>query len=100
MKIYVANHTHRISLQDLDSFGDDVVIMTQGMLRVDQMQQLYERAKSYVEHSSDDDCLVLLGPAFFCSMVFHAWMQKHGRVTLLHWDNRERKYTMYHVHES
>jgi len=82
-----AGHDHTTA----EEFGR-LDFLTRGYVSMGSLDRLFYTVTEAVEHTKPDDYLLLSGLIALNAIAASVWLQHHGKIKLLLWDQKLRKY--------
>lgn len=89
-KVFITNFQDK-NFSPAKKYGE-VIFVTKGFMPLDDMEDVRSSLSKYVELSSPQDFVILIGPSVIIAMFTVLWFQKHGFMNVLSWDNKNMAY--------
>ncbi len=97
-RVYVPSCKSNYDISDAEHFGE-LVIITEGIVDISNLTNLAKRVIDKLKTAKEDDYLVMAGAPIVNSICFAYLMSIHGRVNLLIFDARTRRYRIKTISE-
>ena len=91
-KVYICNLNSKVDLVKASDFSPKVIPLTNGHIRIDTPNHIYNLIRKHLAESNEDDYLLLSGNAAVAGIISLLWMMKHGIVHFLVWKSYKGAY--------
>lgn len=89
--VYVSNFQPDKNFQSAEKFGE-VVYMSKGFIDLKNITKVRKIFERWLEEATQEDYIILTGPAVINALVIMLWFNKFGYVNILSWDTRSPRY--------
>lgn len=94
-KVFVTNFQSR-DYSSAEKYGE-LVFVTKGFIVLSDLEKIRKSLSRFIELSSADDYVILMGPSVIIAMFTVLWFAKHGYMNILSWDGKNNTYNHYVV---